>query len=221
MNKKRRVIYLVVTYCLMAIFYPLILNAAGNDDDKSVIDCLSRYKKGYEENNYQLIGSCLYPPMDEMILSQGSLVKSKQSLLEIVKKKWGDQFVKERRLSVLGLDPFSTILEIEYTNIKVEGNRASADSVKKMINGNRNGSQVLAKANGKWYIVGKEGLPNYSEQTLQQMKYGVNIIRGHANLIHNLGKKVIAGKMNKDEFIENLIHAETNFQSKIRSLQGR
>lgn len=220
MNKKRRVIFIVVTYCLMAIFYPLILNAAENDD-KSVRDCLSRYKKGYEENNYQLIASCLYPPMDEMILSQGSLVKSKQTLLEIVKKKWGDQFVKERKLSVLGLDPFSTILEIEYTNIKVEGNRASADSVKKMINGNRTGIQFLAKANGKWYVAGKEGLPDYSEQKLQQINYGVIIFRDYSNLIDNFGKKVIAGKMNRDEFMNNLIQAETNFQSKIKSLQGR
>jgi hypothetical protein len=65
------------------------------------------------------------------------------------------------------------------------------------------------------------GLPNYSEQQLQQMKYGFSLIKDHSKLIDSIGKKVSADKINKDEFMNNLIQAETNFQSKIKALQGR
>jgi hypothetical protein len=76
---KRYVICLILVFVFSSSFQPVTIYAQNDNDLNSVTDCLMRYKEGYEKNDYELIAGCLYPPINEMILSQGDLVKSKKS----------------------------------------------------------------------------------------------------------------------------------------------
>lgn len=207
-----------VFFAIAVLFY--IYNtafAAQNSDLSEVTNILETYKKSIDVTSYTVAAKCMPPPMDRLDISNENLVNSYKSFASTFEKVWG-KASKGVNLDLLKKHPLSNLSNYKYKNISIKGLVAKAD-VELTTNGNKSEYvQHLAKINGKWYIVQKNGPPEYSDNDKVKINNLAKLIQKQADFVNNLTKKILDGTITQEKCLEMVRESIVEFMKKTNEI---
>jgi hypothetical protein len=179
-----------------------ILSADKSPDLAQVTNVLETYKKAIETSSFKLMAGCVPPPMDKLNISNENMHKAFQEFAAQYEKTWAKEKLPGVDLTFFKTHPLSHLSNYRYKNVRVIADTAQAD-VELTVNGRLEKSiQQLAKVGGRWYVVQKNGQPEFSAKDKEKIQSLSIVIQQFADFVNGVIDKMAAGAINQKDCID-------------------
>lgn len=168
-------------------------------DREEITFVLSTYKNAIENNSYKIMAKCSPPPMDKVHIANEKMYESFLKFSSAYEKAWGNQLIPGVNLDYFKIHPLSYLTSYNFTNIEINGEKAFAN-VELTVNSEKKYSkQNLAKINGKWFVVQKDGTPEYSAEDNLKLINLASLLQQLSNFMGDIIEKIKHGEVSQEE----------------------
>jgi hypothetical protein len=186
----------------------------------AVAQCLSQYKAAIKAGDPAMMAPCLIPPMDEWLAALGAQIDANEEFMDVlVEARAIDEDPTRLQAIRQSLNPMSGVSGFEFSDIHVNGNRASAKVVMHVANVAKSSTQRLIRVDGSWRISQGEK-DEYSDTDAKELLATSDATKTYAESVRKLADRLKSGDVNGNEALQEFQNLTISVQKQINDIRA-